>query len=226
MTFKDKIPCSDTELLLQALTHKSFFVENREACAGDNEKLEFLGDAVIDLIVSEILLQKFPAETEGDLSQRRSGLVNESLLANLAVNLEIGPNIRLGKGENATGGAQKPRILASTFEAIVGAIFLKEGYAVAKTFVTPMMLQKIDETKSCELNPEDFKTRYQEWVQKKFKTTPVYEVKTESGQDHEKTFEVIVKVNGQIKGEGAGKSKKMAEQNAARQALNEVKNAD
>ncbi len=106
MTLSKHIPCSDAELLQTAFTHKSFFVENRQDCSGDNEKLEFLGDAVLDLIVSELLLQMFPAESEGDLSQRRSGLVNENILASVGSQLELGPQIRLGKGESASGARQ------------------------------------------------------------------------------------------------------------------------
>lgn len=224
MTFKDNIPCSDPELLKQALTHKSFFVENRSECHGDNEKLEFLGDAVLDLIVSALLLKKFPLESEGDLSQRRSGLVNETILASLGKKLELGGCIRLGKGEMASGGASKPRIVASAFEAVVGAVFLSEGYARACDFVTPLIEEKIEESKNLDLNPEDFKTRFQEWVQKRFKTTPIYEVTSEVGQDHEKMFSVVVKVLGDVKSEGVGKSKKAAEQAAAKKALSEVKN--
>lgn len=223
MTFKENIPCSDPELLEQALTHKSFFVENRADCTGDNEKLEFLGDAVLDLIVSDLLLKKFPLESEGDLSQRRSGLVNETILASLGKKLELGNHIRLGKGESASGGASKQRIVASAFEAIVGALFLSEGYARASEFVAPLIEEKIEESKSLDLNPEDFKTRFQEWVQKKHKTTPVYEVTSEVGQDHEKMFSVVVKVLDEVKSEGVGKSKKAAEQAAAKKALSEVK---
>lgn len=226
MTLNKDIPCSDAELLERAFTHKSFFVENREECAGDNEKLEFLGDAVLDLIVSELLLQRFPLESEGDLSQRRSGLVNEGLLASLGTQLGLGAKIRLGKGESASGGATKPRILASTFEAIIGAVFLKDGYVAAREFVSPLISQKIEETKSLNLNPEDFKTRFQEWVQKKYKTIPIYEVISESGQDHEKVFAIVVRVLGEVKGKGEGKSKKTAEQAAARQALSEVSDGE
>ena len=226
MTFKENIPCSNSELLKQAFTHKSFFVENRTECNGDNEKLEFLGDAVLDLIVSDLLLRRFPLETEGDLSQRRSGLVNETILASLGKKMEIGSRIKLGKGESASGGANKQRIVASAFEAIVGAIFLSEGYAKACDFVTPLIEEKIEESKSLDLNPEDFKTRFQEWVQKKFKTTPVYEVISETGQDHEKMFSVVVKVLGEVKSEGTGKSKKAAEQAAAKKALSGVKDGE
>ncbi|OQW51316.1 MAG: hypothetical protein A4S09_10295 [Proteobacteria bacterium SG_bin7] len=224
MTLKNSIPCSDPGLLRQALTHKSFFVENRGECSGDNEKLEFLGDAVLDLVVSDLLLKRFPLESEGDLSQRRSGLVNETILACLGKKLDIGSLIRLGRGEMASGGASKPRIVASAFEAVVGAVFLSEGYARACEFVTPLIDEKIEESKSLDLNPEDFKTRFQEWVQKKYKTTPVYEVISEVGQDHEKTFSVVVKVLGEVKSEGVGKSKKSAEQAAAKKALSEVGN--
>jgi ribonuclease III len=219
MTLKSKIPCADAALLEQALTHKSFFVEHRDECAGDNEKLEFLGDAVIDLVVSEILFARFPKETEGDLSMRRSALVNETVLASFGNRIDLGSAIRLGKGESSSGGAGKPRILASAFEAIVGAIFLSDGYDSACKFIKPFMEQQIEESKSLDPNPEDFKTRFQELVQKKNKTVPVYEIVEESGLDHQKSFRVVVKVLGEIKGEGAGKSKKVAEQAAARAAL-------
>ena len=218
------IPCQNARLLEQAFTHKSFFVENRLLCNGDNEKLEFLGDAVLDLAVSELLYQKFPSETEGDLSQRRSSLVNEGVLAGIASELEIGAHLKLGRGEAATGGSQKPRILASTFEAIVGAIFLSSGYNSAADFIRPLFEAKLESIAQGELNPEDFKTRFQEWAQRNFKTTPTYEVVSESGLDHEKTFTVVVKVLGEVKGEGLGKNKKNAEQAAARVAFGGIKN--
>lgn len=213
---------SNTNLWLRALTHKSFFVENRDVCDGDNEKLEFLGDAVLDLAISELLLHRFPNDAEGDLSQKRASLVNESILANVANDLNLGPSIRLGKGEKAASGASKPRILASTFEAIVGALFLDGGYPKAFEFVSKNFSDRISSLVGVVSNQDDFKTRYQEFIQKNFKTTPIYELISESGPDHDKVFLVAVKVDGLVKAQGKGRSKKMAEQMAAKSALEEL----
>ncbi len=213
------IPCANTSLLERAFTHKSYYVENRQTAGGDNEKLEFLGDAVLDLVISELLLRQFPDDSEGDLSQKRSGLVNESVLAQVALTLAIGSNLKLGRGEEASGGAQKPRLLASALEAVIGAIFIDGGYSRASEFIQALFAERVAALQGPNFNYEDFKTRYQEYVQKFYKTTPIYEMVSESGPDHDKIFIVAVKINGEVKTSGEGKSKKAAEQAAAKQAL-------
>ncbi|MDZ4659995.1 MAG: ribonuclease III [Pseudomonadota bacterium] len=213
---------SNPKLLEQALIHKSFFIENRDLCEGDNEKLEFLGDAVLDLVVSDLLLKKFPLDAEGDLSQKRASLVNESTLALISLELDIGKLIKLGRGERTAGGDKKPRILASTLEAIVGALFLDSGYSSALKFLAEIFHDRINSLVGVASNQDDYKTRYQELVQRTSKSTPLYDLISESGPDHDKLFVVGVKVDGVLMAEGLGRSKKMAEQLAAKKALEEV----
>lgn len=229
MSFEKIIPrleslqFSNIKLFEQALIHKSFFIENRPICEGDNEKLEFLGDAVLDLVVSELLIKKFPLDSEGDLSQKRASLVNESTLATISTQLELGNFIKLGRGERAAGGDKKPRILASTLEAIIGALFLDKGYPTAFSFLAEIFEERVSNLVGVASNQDDYKTRYQEIIQRLKRSTPLYELISESGPDHDKEFVVGVKVDGELRAEGKGRSKKVAEQMAAKRALEEVK---
>ena len=216
------IQFSNSKLLEQSLIHKSFFIENRDLCEGDNEKLEFLGDAVLDLVVSELLIKKFPLDSEGDLSQKRASLVNEGTLAAIASELELGKFVKLGRGERSAGGDKKPRILASVLEAIVGALFLDSGYPRALEFLSQIFEERVSQLVGVPSNQDDFKTRFQELVQRVSKSTPLYELISESGPDHDKVFVVGVKVDGVLKAEGLGRSKKIAEQMAAKKALEEA----
>ena len=209
------------ELLTQALTHKSF--RNEEAhVAGDNERLEFLGDAVLDLAVTDILMREFLDANEGSLSKRRASLVNEEALAAIARRLEVDKCLRLGKGERLTGGVDKPRLLASCLEAIVGAIYLDGGFAASLKAVSELFAEDVAAQRAQPEYVSDYKTRLQEKAQDQLKTTPTYHVTEESGPDHEKNFVVEVRVGERVLGSGGGRSKKAAEQEAAKTALEKL----
>lgn len=207
--------------LFHALRHRSFVnEENRPDMAApalsSNERLEFLGDAVLNLVVSHLLMHRFPDLTEGDLSRSRAMLVNETQLAAIAREIDISPHLLLGKGETLTGGREKNSILADAVEAVIGAIYLDGGFdaafdVVSRCFRTP--LNRIGRA-----GDTDPKTRLQERVQLHFHAVPHYELVEESGPDHDKTFRMQVTVAG-ISAEGTGKSKKMAQQAAAQTAL-------
>lgn len=226
------------ELLLQALTHKSFANERGAGTGGgagtgaarssagvtlvetDNERLEFLGDAVLDLALTECLMRQFPNDNEGSLSKKRASLVNEETLARIAGELRLETLIRLGKGEIKTGGLQKPRILASTLEAVLGAVFQDAGFAPALEVVRKLFETRLDELTTSQVDFKlDYKTRLQEKAQEIHRATPVYKVEVETGPDHDKQFEVSVRIESQVLATGTGRSKKAAEQDAARQAL-------
>ncbi len=210
------------DLLIRALTHKSYANEQGASgrAQGDNERLEFLGDAVLDLALSEVLLKRFPQDPEGALSKKRASLVNEDTLSQIAMELKLNQMLRLGKGETKTGGLQKPRILASSLEAIFGAIQLDGGYEKSVAVVTKIFEARLAELGQSTVDYQlDFKTRLQEKVQEKLRATPTYQVEQESGPDHDKVFEVSVRVGSEVFALGTGRSKKAAEQDAARQAL-------
>lgn len=208
------------ELLQQALTHKSFSHERKKEL--DNEKLEFLGDAVLDLVVGELLLLHFPEDSEGGLSKKRASIVNEDVLFQIGQKLGIAEVLLLGKGETLSGGAQKPRLISSAFEALVGAIFLDGGFEVSRVFVQrefrPVMGLLDQQLVDFE---RDYKTRLQEMVQKNEKKTPTYELLHEEGPPHDRIFTAAIKVGEEVWAKGTGKSKKMAEQAAAKAALKE-----
>lgn len=214
---------ANVDLLNLALTHKSFANEQNggvNSTRSNNERLEFLGDAVLDLALSDILMRAYPDDAEGSLSKKRASLVNEETLAGLARGLKIEELVRLGKGEIKTGGLEKPRILASSLEAVFGAIFLDSGFgsalAVASRLFAPRLAEFASATADFQL---DFKTRLQERVQESRRATPTYRIEAESGPDHDKKFEVSVRVGDEVLARGSGKSKKAAEQDAARAAL-------
>lgn len=207
-------------LLVQALSHKSHVHESGPVPAAHNERLEFLGDAVVDLALSEILTKTFPEDTEGALSKKRASLVNEAILARVAQNLALQDEIFLGKGELSSGGQKKPRILASAYEALVGAVFLDSGYEAALEMVNKHFVELLPAVAEQEAGADDFKTRLQEQVQALLKTTPSYSLLSESGPPHERIFSVQVQVNGRPVAQADGRSKKQAEQEAARIALN------
>lgn len=205
-------------LLLQALTHKSFAYEQR-APEFHNEKLEFLGDAVLDLVLGEFLFELYPAENEGALSKKRASLVNEESLARLAMALDLASHLRLGKGETHSGGATKPRLLASAWEALAGALYMDGDFAETKRVLRAIFLPAIQ---ALDLDVDfaaDYKTRVQEIAQKELKSTPVYELVGEDGPAHDRVFTVAVKIRDQEYARGSGRSKKQAEQQAAKEAL-------
>lgn len=212
---------TNPDLLELALTHKSYANEamgGGSTPADDNERLEFLGDAVLDLALSELLMKKFPVDSEGALSKKRASLVNEESLALVAKAIGLDHHIKLGKGEIKTGGLQKPRILASSLEALIGAIFQDSGYILVANVVETLFAEPLERLGEIDFS-SDFKTRLQERAQDIRKQTPTYRIESQSGPDHDKTFTVIVELGDQALATGSGKSKKAAEQNAARKAL-------
>lgn len=212
---------SNSDLLTQALTHKSFRNENLET-QSDNEKLEFLGDAVLDLALSQYLMVQFPMDDEGALSKKRASLVNEDSLSQIAREIALDRLLRLGKGELRTGGLAKPRLLASSFEAMIGALFVDGGYEVAAAVIKRLFQNKILQIALTPDFAADFKTRLQERAQELFKVTPKYNVDGEVGPDHDKKFEVSVWIQDSKFASGEGRSKKAAEQEAARVALQKI----
>lgn len=212
---------ADLRLLDVALTHRSFINESTEAGLQDNERLEFLGDAVLDLCISDLLMKKYPDYQEGRLSRMRSLLVNEYPLADMGRKFSLGDYLRLGKGEESSGGRNKSSILSNAFEALVAAIYLDSGFdrasAILEKLFEPLLLQDADN-----LLFRDFKTQLQEVSQDLFKTIPKYSLMDEYGPDHDKTFVVQLGIANRIRTSGMGKSKKEAEQEAARRALEEL----
>jgi ribonuclease-3 len=209
------------ELLEEALRHSSFVNEQLKSDLRDNERLEFLGDAVLNLIIGHILIKHHPDLKEGDLSRTRANLVNESRLAVIARTLDLGTFIRLGKGEIQTDGREKNSILAGAFEALVAAVYLDGGFRTAFKIIENSFVPLLDLVHSTN-DTYDYKSQLQEWVQEKQGEIPNYKVVREEGPDHDKTFWISVKVF-DIETEGKGKNKKAAEQDAARQALEILK---
>lgn len=207
------------ELLVQAMTHKSFSNEQGQSAESHNEKLEFLGDAVLALILSEFLMEIFPTDSEGNLSKKRASLVNETVLAQIAQGLHLSEKILLGKGEVLSQGNQKPRLLASAYEALLGAIFIDGGYDSVKPIVLAHFKEVLKTMDTSEDFYSDFKTRLQEAAQADLKATPIYEVTGEQGPSHNPQFEVSLFLASAVVAKGSGRSKKNAEQEAARAAL-------
>ncbi|MBN1946073.1 MAG: ribonuclease III [Bradymonadales bacterium] len=206
------------ELLLQALTHPSFAYESGADGTPDNQRLEYLGDAVLGLVIAKALYERYPELPEGRLSRLKAALVCEETLVQIAVELELGRFMRLGKGEYATGGASKPSILADGLEALLGAIFLDGGYRPVELLVLRLFVDRFDEAYRGRL-VSDHKTALQEWVQAQGQSPPVYTVLERTGPSHDMTFFVEVNVGGEAVAQGKGSSKKEAEQAAAAEAL-------
>ncbi len=214
----------DRAILLQALTHTSYgheYLQKKPIALRDNERLEFLGDAILDVVVSDILLESFPNSNEGQLSKMRAAVVNEKTLAQLAHSISLHEVIRLGKGESQTGGNLKASILSSTFEALIAAIYLDGGFNAVYPVVRHLFAPFFAEEREL-ISFYDHKTQLQEIVQAKWKVTPTYHVLKTHGPEHAKVFEVEVRMNGKILAVAQGSSKKEAEQNAARAAIETV----
>lgn len=206
------------ELLYQAIRHPSYVYEKDNPRVSDNQRLEFLGDAVINLAISNLLMESFPEMKEGDLSKYRASLVSENGLSCIALELELGDYLLLGKGEEQTDGRKKLSILSDALEALIGAIYLDGGFTEALRVIAKLfssLLESISHGKSV----NDFKTDLQEYSQEAFQSTPQYRLEKEAGPDHNKTFYAEVYLKGDLMGKGKGKSKKEAEQNAAKEAL-------
>ena len=212
---------NDKKLLQEALRHSSFVNELGEPQLRDNERLEFLGDAVLNLIVGHILMRRYPELREGDLSRSRANLVNENQLAKMARSFDLGLYIQLGKGEVQTQGREKSSILADTFEALMASIYLDGGFDAAYQIIETNFQPLIERLHTAADN-HDYKSQLQEKVQVDHGSMPGYHITREDGPDHDKTFWVVLKVL-DIETEGRGKSKKTAEQDAARLALEILK---
>ncbi|MBI4367384.1 MAG: ribonuclease III [Deltaproteobacteria bacterium] len=207
--------------LKRALTHRSYANEMRLKATEHNERYEYLGDAVLELAVSHLLMEHFPTHPEGDLSKLRAAVVNEAQLAALARELQLGDYLYLGKGEEQTGGRDKPSLLSDALEAILGAIYLDRGFQ--KGFeVVKRQYKSVLQGVAIGQFIQDFKTKLQEESQSRFHTVPRYRLIRELGPDHSKTFEVHLFIEDRLYGHGKGASKKAAEQDAARQALEKL----
>lgn len=209
---------ADRSLLTTALTHRSFINESRKHGGTHNERLEFLGDAVLELITTEFLYARYPHKAEGDLTSYRAGLVNTSTLATVALELGVNDFLLLSKGESKDTGRARQYILANAFEAIVGALFLDGGYEAARAFVSKFLLPLTEDIVGKHLW-RDAKSRFQEKAQEKVGITPSYKTVREVGPDHDREFTVAVFLDDEKIAEGAGKSKQEAEQSAAGNAL-------
>ena len=216
---------ADPGLLRQALIHTSYANERKTGNLAHNQRLEFLGDAVLDLVISEHLYRRFAGLPEGELTKARAAVVCEPTLARRAKELGIGRHLLLGRGEAASGGRERDSILADAFEAIIGAVYLDRGFAAASDCVLTLLAGELDALAGGDFG-RDYKTILQEIAQKNGDTRISYEVIGESGPDHSKTFTVVVSVNDIRLGTGTGRSKKEAEQNAASQAVEQLSATD
>ena len=211
------LPFQDYRLLSRALTHRSFLNENPEALE-DNERLEFLGDAVLDFLVGAWLYNHFPEMAEGELTRMRSALVRTEQLAEFAREINLGAAMRLGRGEQDGGGRDRMALLCGTFEALIGAIYLNAGIEAVHTFIEPYLRNAADQIVTTHRD-RDPKSLFQEWIQAQGLGPPIYRILSTSGPEHEKYFEVAVIVNGETYGVGHGSSKQAAAKAAAHSAL-------
>jgi len=209
------IPLGDGRVLDEALTHKSFAHERAGLPAPPhNEKLEFLGDSVLGLVVCDYLYACFPTADEGELSKIKSVVVSAQFLSAKAKAIDLGSALRLGKGEEKSGGRERPALLADAIEALIGAVYLCGGLEAARTFILSMLEKDLQASRSGHLS-RDYKTLLQEHFQRTKKQAPRYQVVREWGPDHNRSFEVECSLDGQVLSKGSGKSKKEAEQSAA-----------
>jgi len=215
---KIKVTFNDKSLLKQAFTHRSYLNENKKLDLNHNERLEFLGDAVLELVTTVFLYKKYPIKTEGDLTSLRSALVNTISISDAASEIGFNDFLLLSKGEAKDTGRARQYILANTFESVVGAIYLDQGYEAANGFITEFLLNRIDKIVENGLWI-DSKSKLQEVVQEKYSITPSYNVLKEDGPDHNKTFTFEVSYGHGKTSQGIGKSKQEAEQEAARIVL-------
>jgi ribonuclease-3 len=206
------------DLLREALQHSSYVNEQRDPALQDNERLEFLGDAVLDLVITHILMKHFPETREGDLSRMRATIVNESRLSSVAHRLNLGQHLLLGRGEALSNGQEKRSILADALEAVIAAVYLDGGLEAGFEVIQRQFSDIISRVGE-RVAAEDYKSQLQELVQVRFKTIPHYKVVAESGPDHDKTFQVHLSIGTFLTSHGIGKSKKAAEQAAASVAL-------
>lgn len=208
-------------ILQQAMTHKSYANENRNKSARDNERLEFLGDAVLNLVISDTIFKMYRDYPEGELAKTRAVVVSAPTLARTAKKIDLGKYLYLGKGEAMTGGRNRDSILADALEALIGAIYLDCGLAEVTDFIKKYLFDEIQLVESGE-HIQDYKTILQEEIQKRSNTRPLYSVVNEEGPDHDKLFTVQVKYKSSVIGTGTGKNKKEAQQKAAANAITKL----
>jgi ribonuclease-3 len=208
----------DPEAIRQALVHSSYYNENPQTVTGHNERLEFLGDAVIGLIVSRLLFERFPDEDEGHLTARRASLVNRDALAALAREIDLDRYLLLGRGEAEAGGASRPSLLAGAFEALAGAIFLSEGIGATSAWLSSLMAAQLPGPDEAE-PLKSAKSRLQEWSQREHRIKPHYELVSTTGPAHDQTFTVAAVLRGRRLAMGVGSSRQRAEEQAAGAAL-------
>jgi ribonuclease III len=211
----------DKELLTEALTHRSFYYENSDTSTAHNERLEFLGDSVLGLVIVEFLFLSDKNLTESVMAKIKSYLVKEAVLSEIAGSLSLGKYLRLGKGEEATGGRAKKSLLSDTIEAVLGAIYLEGGYQKAQEVVLRLFREKIDTIMRTTVFA-DYKTELQEKTQLLFSTLPEYRLIKQEGEEHKKVFTIEVYVDGKKLGSGTGKSKKEAQTFAAKEAISKL----
>ncbi len=208
----------DPNLLLQALTHRSFANENAADEIGDNERLEFLGDAILDFIVGEMLFHRFPEMPEGDLTRLRSALVRTEALAEVAAAMNLGDYLRMGKGEASSGGRRRMTNLCNSLEAFVGALYLDRGIDTVRDFILPRLEGRLAYVLEHNLH-KDARSEVQEWCQAVIGITPKYQAVAAYGPDHEKEFMVEMFISNRVIARGVGHSKQAAAQAAARMAM-------
>lgn len=211
------ISFQNPQLLKQAFTHSSYVNEHPDKKLADNERLEFLGDAVLELAVSQYLYQQDQEKSEGELTKLRAAIVQEESLYNFAKSLQLNDYLLLGKGEELTGGRTRPSLLADAFEAFLGALYLDQGYHAVRMFLEKNIFPKIQT--GAFSHAMDYKTKLQEVVQQHKNMTITYQIVEEKGPSHNKEFSVQVKINEEVYGVGHGRTKKDAEQLAAKHAL-------
>ena len=209
---------NNKRLVEQAFTHRSYLNENRAEGREHNERLEFLGDAVLELAVTEFLYAKYPERPEGDLTAYRAALVNTQSISDAATKLGMNEYLLLSRGEARDTGRARQIILANAFEALIGAIYIDSGYAAAQKFIEAQLFHKTDEVVEKRLW-QDAKSRLQEIAQSLLGVTPTYEVSSQSGPDHDKRFVVVAQIGGEKIATGEGRSKQEAEQDGAQKAL-------
>ncbi|MEP7291222.1 MAG: ribonuclease III [Chloroflexota bacterium] len=208
----------DLALLQQALTHRSYVNEHDDPSLSDNERLEFLGDAVIDFVSGEMLYERFPEMPEGDLTRLRAALVRTESLAALAQKCRLGVALRMGKGEEKGGGRERPNNLCGGFEAVIGALYLDQGFEAVRTFVLPQLNERLELVFADSLD-KDARSVLQEISQAQYSLTPAYRLVDASGPEHEKEFVFEALIGEQVVGRGSGRSKQAASQAAAQNAL-------
>lgn len=221
LAMKLSITMNSWELLNEALTHRTYTAEHPHEGLRDNQRLEFLGDAVLGMIVADYLFSRFPEKAEGDLTRMRAAVVCEAALARLALKLDLGKYLLLGKGEDLSGGRYRASTLSDAVEAIIGAVFLDQGLAKVKEMVLSLLREEIEEV--AQKGHRDFKTALQELVHRLYEDVVTYDVIQESGPDHNKRYEMGVIIKGVLVATGQGRSKKEAEQQAAEKALSKLK---